>query len=207
MDQALVRPQLPPLLLGASASSPALFAVGRTARLQRRSFLADASEPVGSRARLETRGPPIYPRKKTTPARRKRAVCENLSNSRKADGYCAHLLSGGYRSTNSRSVQETRFERECFGEQKEAEGPGEELVFTRASIGNADKALNARRNPSVADAAATGACLLYTREETSPLSVSPTYGLPGAARTLHVRAGCTRQTARGALSASTGLPY
>ncbi len=59
-----------------------------------------------------------------------------------------HLLSGGYRSTNSRSVQETRFERECFGEQKEAEGPDGELGLVRASAGNADKALNARRNPS-----------------------------------------------------------
>ena len=90
---------------------------------------------------------------------------------------------------------------------KKAEGLDGELVLVCASAGNANKALNtapetpaSRTRLRQAKACCTGG------RRPRRLFVFAAHGPPGVARTLHVCAGCTRQTARGALSASTGLP-
>ncbi len=90
---------------------------------------------------------------------------------------------------------------------KKAEGLDGELVLVCASAGNANKALNtapetpaSRTRLRQAKACCTGG------RRPRRLFVFAAHGPPGVARTLHVCASCTRQTARGALSASTGLP-
>ncbi len=194
-----------------------------------------AGEGAGAPESIPAFCPPLSPQKNhTRPA--KAGFVQKSIPQRESRSIMRASPVGRLRSTNSRSVQETRFERDCLGEEKKAEGLGGKLVSVRASTGNADKALNAHRNPSVAgigrarDLAgrergewrvANGEMpfprqlLSLVQSETrgrqrtpfaarhSPFAqpVSSTHGPPGAARTLHVRAGCTRQTARGALGA------